>query len=138
MAWIPHPDDIVVLRASGDGDMGDVTDRASVARFKHPDLKKFALVYVKVRFTGGTGNATLSMKVDDEADISEFYDFLEEEWEAVGTDADKDRVDWLIPNDEYPRYVYQPGQELVFEWTNPDAQTMRWSIEVGLADATQH
>ena len=58
-------------------------------------------------------------------------------WAAMGTDgAGGPVVDWRVPVEEYPRYTYQAGDVLVWDWTNPNAGTMRWAIEMGLADAT--
>jgi len=135
MAWIPHPNDIVTYRDTGVGDMGDVTDLNSVARFWLKDGGKFVLIWAKVKFSGGTGSATLTLK-SDHRDVNELYDFDEVSgWVSMGTDGTP-KLDWLVPVEEYPRYVYQAGDVLVWDWTNPDAANMRWTIEMGLADAT--
>lgn len=130
MLWAPHPGDVVPFRATGAGNMGDVTDDRSTARFSLPT--KFVLVYLVARFTGGSSFATMTLR-RDHRDIGGFYDFAEFEWLRVGT-GDKANISTRIPIDEYPRYVYQPGDVLVLEWTNPNTQ--RWAVEVGLADAT--
>lgn len=135
MAWIPHPDDIVTYRATGVGDMGSVTDKNSVARFSLAGGGKFVLIWAKVKFSSGTGSATLTLK-SDHRDENGLYDFDEAAgWPSMGTDGTT-KLDWLIPVEEYPRYVYQAGDVLVWVWTNPDAATMRWTIEMGLVDAT--
>lgn len=135
MAWIPHPDDIVPMRATGVGDMGSVTNENSVARFSLPGGGKFVLIWAKVQFTGGTGSATLTLK-SDHRETNALYDFDEAEgFASMGTDVTA-RLDWRIPVEEYPRFVYQPGDVLVWTWTNPDAANMRWAIEMGLTDAT--
>ena len=134
MAWIPHPDDIITQRATGTGDMGSVTTKTSVARFGLDG--KFVLIWLKVNFSGGTGSATLTLKIDHH-DESGLFDFDEAApWASMGADATAD-LDWRVPVEEYPRYVYQERDVLVFDWTNPDAGNMRWMIEVGLADATK-
>ncbi|KKN11045.1 hypothetical protein LCGC14_1030460 [marine sediment metagenome] len=135
MAWIPHPDDIITVRATGVGDMGSVTDENSVARFSLPGGGKFVLIWAKVKFTGGTGSAALTLK-SDHRETNSLYDFDEAAaWTGMGTD-ETPKLDWLIPVEEYPRYVYQAGDVLVWTWTNPDAANMRWTIEMGLTDAT--
>lgn len=134
MAWIPHPEDIITQRATGTGNMGDVTDKTSVARFGLDG--KFVLVWFKLRFTGGTGaDAAMALKVDHR-DESGLFDFSELATKTLGTTTTPEH-EVRIPVEEYPRYVYQEGDLLVFEWTNPDSGTMRWAIEVGLADATK-
>ncbi len=140
MAWIPHPSEIVTQRATGVGDMGDVTNEVSTARFGMPD-GPWVLIWLKVRFTlelaGATGNAPLAMKLDHD-DKTGIYDWNEvNPWPVCGLDGDNvlTDIDWRIAAEEYPRYVYQPGQQIVFEWTNPDAAKIRWTIEVGLARA---
>ena len=130
MPWAPHPGDVVPFRATGTGNMGDVTNDRSTARFSLPT--KFVLVYLAARFTGGTSSATMTLR-RDHRDLSGFYDFAEFTWLGVGTDGEAN-ISTRIPIDEYPRYVYQPGDVLVLEWTNPNTQ--RWAVEVGLADAT--
>ena len=130
MLWAPHPGDVVPFGATGTGNMGDVTNDRSTTRFSLST--KFVLVYVVAKFSGGTSSAKMTLK-RDHRDTSGLFDFTEFEWaDNVGTDGEA-IVSTRIPIDEYPRYVYQPGDVLVLEWTNPNTQ--RWAVEVGLADA---
>lgn len=138
MPWMPEPSQIVTQRATGVGDMGDVANELSTARFGLPG-EKWVLVWIKVRFTlelaGATGDATLSMKLDHD-DKTGLFDWNEvEPWLECGYDGKITDIDWRVPVEEYPRYTYQPGQQIVFEWPNPDAPNTRWAIEVGLARA---
>ena len=134
--WIPSPRDVIsgrAQRATGTGNMGDVTDRTSQARF-WLDADRYALCWLRARFTGGTGSATLTLKLDHRDDI-EVYDFTLRDWETMGTSGDA----WLysrITADELFHWTFQRGDIIVFEWTNPDPAVMRWALEVGLCDAT--
>lgn len=132
--WVPRPSDIVAMRATGTGDMGTVTDRQSTARFSLP-TDMYALVWVRAIFTGGTLNATMRLQLDHREDIG-FYDFILRDWPNMGTTEGDDWVYSRKTADEQHQWVFHRGDVLVFTWTNPDPAVMRWSLEVGLADAT--
>ena len=53
MGWVPHPDNVIRLRATGIGDMGNITDKTKPPRFSLP--RKFVFVYMKMRFINGNG-----------------------------------------------------------------------------------
>lgn len=128
------PNSVQKFRAKGVGNMGDVTDETSICRFALPE--KFVLAYVKAKFTGGSSSATVTMKSDDRGQDTD-YDFVEEQWEKMGTSGtgSKSFLKFRIRGDELHNYVYEAGDELVFEYTNPN--TIRWSLEVGLVPASQ-
>ena len=128
-AWVPHPDTVVTQRATGMGNMGTVTDKNTTARFSLP--VKYVLVFMRAKFTGGTGNDTMSLYMDHE-DESTLFDFLLEEWSSMGADSTAYKED-VTAATSYPHRVFNPGADLVYTWTNPDSGTMRWSLEVGLA-----
>lgn len=140
--WTPAPETIRSFRQNGMADMGDVTDRQSVARFAlreiaMPDSRivpvdTWTLVGVRARFIGGSGSATVTLKLDHR-DESGLYDWTLREWATRGED---NRNILHRPSDEsdlYGAYPFFYGDELVFEWTNPDAGTMRWCLEVFLS-----
>lgn len=133
--WVPHPSEIIMLRASGVGDMGDVTNIGSVARFALDDVDSYVLAWVRALFVGGTGSATMTLKLDH-CDPTGHYDFALRDWPTMGTSG----IAWVfsrVPADELFHWKINKGGILVFEWTNPDAGNMRWSLEIGLADAGQ-
>ncbi len=123
---------IVRVRESGTGNMGDVTDPQSVARFSLPG-GPFVLLSVRARFTLGTGTNTMTMRIDH-PDETQQFDFIEDEWTVAGTTG-KDNIRMVVPPKEWALYTYRPDSVLVFDWTNPDAATMRWALEVGMARA---
>lgn len=132
--WVPKPSEIVTRRANGLGNMGDVTDRGSTARF-FLAVERFAFVFVRGTFSSGTGDATLSLKLDHRDD-SGLYDALLFTFPEMGTDTNA-ALNFRIAADELYQWGFHKGDELVFEWTNPDAATMQWALEVGLADASE-
>lgn len=131
--WVPRPSEIVAQRATGTGNMGDVTDRMSTARFSL-DAERYALCWIRQLYAGGTGSAKVSLKVDHREDVA-LYDFTLLDWPEMGTDG----TVWdytRMTADEMFHWTFLRGDILVFTWTNPDPVDTRWSIEVGLADAT--
>lgn len=136
--WVPDPSQIVRLQATGHGDMGDVTDESSVARFSLPD-GPYVLCFIRGKFTtlSGTGvaNATMSLKVDH-CDPSGIYDFTLKTWPDIGTfTGGKADINTRIAADELYQWVIGRDGVLVTEWANPDAGNIRWALEVGLAYA---
>lgn len=139
--WIPCPDRLVTLRATGNGDMGDVTDEESGARFRLDTFEQDGITYevdvwtfvgCRAQFTSGTGSATMALRVDHR-DKSGLYDWTLQQWASAGTGGIADiahRVSAL--EDLFALYTFFAGDELVFEWTNPDSGTMRWAVELFL------
>jgi hypothetical protein len=121
---------LLTQRETGVGNMGDVTDPKSAARFDGGG-GGFQLRWIKGLASGGTGSATLSLKLDH-SERSRHFDWNEgAPWSAFGADATLSDIDWRVSAEDTDRYTYQPGDVLVFEWTNPDPGNMRWALEVG-------
>jgi hypothetical protein len=134
--WVPHPNDVIALPPQmGVGDMGDVADEGSTARFML-DADRFVLIYVRGLWTGGTGKpAPLYICVDHRCQ-SGLYDFVLDTIADIGTDG-RAHINHRILVDELYQYVFHRGDIIVLTWTNPDAGNMQWAVEVGLADASQ-
>lgn len=129
--WVPHPSEIVVLADGGSGNMGDVTDEVSRARFKL-DADRFVPAFVRVTFTGGSGSADMAVRIDSR--LGDHFDHTLFTFEAVGTDGSQ--VHYRIPADELYEWLLLRGDELVFEWTNPNGDnTQAWAAEVGMINA---
>jgi len=126
-----------VQRDGGTGDMGDVNTIGAqddnvgrVARFFRPG--RFHLSWVRVHFSGsGSGTATLTLKLDSAHGT--LWDVTLWTWTGAGIGSAD--VFFRIPQDELEHWIFQPGDELVYEWTNPDAGNINWGIETGLIDA---
>ncbi len=128
--------DIKTIHRSGQGDMGDVSDKASPARFRLRDAVKkgYVLVSFKVHVSGGSGTATLTLRVDH-AKGSNFDVVEATTLNPIGTGAGgKTDHTWVVPRDEYPHYSWSQESELVAVWTDPDgSKATRWGIEIKLA-----
>lgn len=117
--------------------MGDLTDRQSQARFslRGEALRgapRWVVCYIRAVFAGGTGTgATMSLFVDS-LDAGDVYDFRLDHWDSMGTD-DVAYLNARIASDELYHWFFDPTDALVFTWTNPDADNMRWALELGLA-----
>ena len=131
------PRSIVRVRATGIDNMGDVSDpHGGAPRFglrENAGKVPWVLLFVRGIFSLGTGSATLTMKIDH-PDESQHFDFKEREWLTVGTGGTRN-IQMIILPEELALFTYQWNSELVFEWANPNAGTMRWAIEVGMARA---
>lgn len=143
--WAPKPSTIRSFADSGTSDMGDVTDRASQARFKMDEA--FVLVYFRARFgnasnaSGAAGSASIEIRVDSHLRANEVPDgttmpqhaYLIDTFPAMGAGGSAD-INYRILPGEYGGYTFSAGDILVWTWTNPDtAQEQRWDLEVGLA-----
>lgn len=135
-----HPSTIQMLDPqTGTGDMGDVTDRASVARFALPGAQRFMLAVVRMLFTGGSGSAELFVRTDHRHGPA--FDFKPVRFAGMGTSSN-DRLEYRVPEDELFHHLYLTDDStgaqdsIAIEWANPDAGNMRWSVEVGLIDVS--
>lgn len=131
MIWVPHPSEIVVLSDGGTGNMGDVTDEVSPARFKL-DAERFVPCFVRTTFTGGSGSANMAIRIDSR--LGDHFDHTLFTLKGLGIDGDQGH--YRIPADELYEWILLRGDELVFEWTNPNADnTQAWAVEIGLVNA---
>lgn len=146
--WSPDPSTIEPFYDSGTGNMGSVTDRASVARFWLPG--PFVLVYFRARFgnafdaSGAANTNTMTIRVDSHRRVHEAptgttmpqHAYLIDEFpkSGIGDEAD---VNYRILPGEFGGFRFSKGDILVWTWINPDtAQEQRWDLEVGLAPLT--
>lgn len=138
--WTPDPDSVYKFRASGTGDMGDVTDPQSIARwglsYDDGPAVSFVLVYLRVWFSGGTGVADMELKQAIASEQSGLFNNVIREFPDCGTDG-QSFINERIEADDYPNWTFDAGDEIVFEWTNPNSGTMAWALEVGLAPIGQ-
>jgi len=134
-----NPWAIIKRPLSGSGNMGDVLDRDNrTARFSW-DKSRFILAQVRINFTG-TGNqgvATMQMLLDHHSrqdGISSPFDFVLETWDNMGFDASATNyykfLEWSPRYDQWHRFVFEPQDAIVFEWTDPG--TTDWAIELGI------
>ena len=120
------------MARSGTGDMGDVTDEASVCRFSLA-LPTWEVVYVLGQATGGTGIGDVSIKVrhaDDPSNLRNFLVMTIPDFGSAGTDSKPDFYVRIAPH-EREQWQFTRGDLVVLEWTNPDPSNMRWSVELG-------
>ena len=96
--------------------------------------RKFRLVFLRCHFTGGTGTASLHIAVDSAAGSDYDTRLFTITQAGIGKDAHL-RIDSSTAPDPSP-WTFQAGDALRIEWTNPDAGTMGWGLEVGLSLAS--
>ncbi len=120
----------------GTSDMDDVDGFGTqdgttgrIARFYLAD-RKFCLSALRVHFSGGTGTATLYLKVDAKAGTP--YDTTLFELTGAGTGVD---INLRIPDEELRHWCFHPGDELTLEWENPDDGNMAWGATCDLLPA---
>ena len=135
-----HPSIIQLFTQTGTGDMGDVTDVSSVARFSLPGVERYVLATLRALFTGGSSSADMVLRVDHRHGPN--YHFKPVTFEGVGTSGTT-IVEYRVPEDEMYHLIFLRDlatgmlDVAVLEWTNPDAIKMRWAVEVGLIDVAQ-
>lgn len=133
---------IIVQRGTGVGNMGDVSDSHSVARFSY--ARPYGLLYLRATFSeavsgnGAAGDATMQLRLDQPCAANDFYDFILAQWVACGLGADATSfVNWRLRDDELPAWILDAWQEFVLEWINPETTgKMRWAVELGLYEVT--
>lgn len=132
------PTTVVKQRSTGSGNMGSIQDDTDPVRFGLDH--KFYLLWIRAKFTGGSSSATMKVKLRHKdrrgwltGSADGRFDFVELEALKLGTGVTSD-FNWVVQGeDELHRYIYEPGDFLVPEWTNPNTQV--WGIEFGLARA---
>lgn len=120
---------IVFQHESGVGNMGSLdygvgADENRVARFGLDT--KFVLVAIRGHFSGGTGDADLTVNLDSGLGLR--HDFGLKTIRDVGTDGDE--LNLRIPMEEYDHWTFCGcrGDKIVPTWTNPGSNT--WGLEV--------
>ena len=137
-----HPSIIQPFTQTGTGDMGDVTDVSSVARFSLPGVERYVLATLRALFTkddpAASGSADMVLRVDHRHGPN--YHFKPVTFEGVGTSGIT-IVEYRVPEDEMYHLIFLLDQTTgiqdvaVLEWTNPNTQ--RWAVEVGLIDVAR-
>lgn len=122
------PDTIIKFRASGDGDMATVTNDGPNPSFGLDG--KYVLVAIRAWTTAGTGNATLTIYQKIAAERSGVFDKTIRTFSNFG--ATNRFFDFRIDEADQHHWVFDDGDLIVPDWTNPDAGTMTWAIEVHL------
>lgn len=111
---------MLVLRAKVDparlGSDIDVTLRP-------PDARAFRLIYLRAHFSGGSGNATLTLALKSGA--GDEYNSVLNTYTA-GASAE---INWTPPLDEAAAWQFPDGDGLRILWTNPGVTY--WAIELG-------
>ncbi len=143
--WTPAPETIRSFYDNGFGNMGDVDDVSSPARFtmrevelddgSQHEVAQFVLVGFRMHFTGGAGLATMTLRLDHR-DESKLYDWTLRKWGNAGVDAGGKAEIVHTAHDEadlWGLYPFWAGDELVFTWPDPSAGVTRWAFEVFFA-----
>jgi len=124
---------VIPIALQGRGNMGSVTDAASVARARLAN-GTYGLLYVNVSFSGGSGSATMTIKLDHRK--GPVFDRTIHTLAAVGTGGTAFQS-FRVPEDELQNYLCFTDQEtkeqdvIVSLWTDPDGAT-DWALEYGL------
>lgn len=113
----------------GSANMGDAADEENIRAQFGLDDSRWALSYIRCHFAGpGTGVADLAIVLDSR--FGETYNTVLFTMTDVGINTD---VFFRVPADELPHWVFEPGERLVLEWTNPDtSDDVQWGLEVGM------
>ena len=91
----------------------------------------FRLVFLRCHFTGGTGTADLTLKLNSAQ--GNLYAASLESITAVGTGVDVFYTPGGSAIADPSSWSFQSGDKLRVNWTNPDSGNMNWGLEVGLA-----
>ena len=124
------PNKLVVLYDGGTADMADLVFGApnnTEGRFSIPGGEPFAVVYVRLHFSGNAGTANVAINVD--SGMESQFDTLLYTLNARGTSAD---ANFRVPEDQLAHFVFQAGDVMVLTWTNPDTGNITWGAEVAL------
>lgn len=108
--------------------MGSVSDPTAGVRFGSR-TERYTLVDFKVSFAGGTGSASIVLKLD----ASETSEHAQGDktlftFESAGTTGDNPNINFRIDDSERDNWTFPAGQMIVAEWTNPDDGNMEWDI----------
>lgn len=123
-----------IINLSGRGDMGSLTDRMVPPRFYLP-VFTYTISALRVTFAGGSGSATLQLKLDHRMGPS--FDRVVFDFAGVGTGGKN--VEFRIGEDQRDTYLFffdlerLMRDELVLIWTDPDAGKLTtWAVSAEL------
>ena len=114
----------VVQRATGSGNINEVFSLDG----------RFRLVFVRCHFVGGSGAAALSISLDSTEGSA--YDTHLFTMTQAGVDHDVHFRITAAELTEPSPWIFQPGDAIHVQWTNPDSGQMTWGLEVGLVLAS--
>lgn len=158
MIHTPHPSQLVPKPAHGTGNMGDIDNRNSAARFWLPVEKCFTLYGLMGNVAGGTGgNADVLVRKDSRLSFPEVtsytggtaggtltsrFDHTLHTLEGFGSDSDRNKkLMLLVEPGAYGMFTFWKDRatgiydHLVLTWANPGNQI--WGVEVLLWDTSQ-
>lgn len=129
------PAKLVFLYSSGTANMGSTTDNTNhLARFwLDGGNSRFVVSGFEAHF-GSTGSGTAELSVKRDSGYGRAWDTELYVESTAGIDND---VFVRIPEEEMKNWVFDRvaatdvyGDQLVFEWTNPDSGNISWAIRV--------
>ena len=133
-----HPSIIQPFTQTGTGDMGDVTDVSSVARFSLPGVERYVLATLRVLFTGGSNSEDMVLRIDHRHGPN--FHFKPVTFAGSGTGGSP-IIEYRVTEKEMYHLIFLLDKATgvqdvaVLEWTNPNTQ--RWAVEVGLIDVAR-
>lgn len=124
------PNKLVVQYGGGAANMADLVFGAPTnteGRFSIPGGESFAVVYVRLHFSGAAGTNDVAINVD--SGMESQFDTKLWTFQARGTNTD---LNFRVPEDQLAHFVFQAGDVMVLTWTNPDTGNITWGAEVAL------
>ena len=93
--------------------------------------QRFRLSYIRAHFRRltGTGTDVANLTIDLNSVRGDDFDVKLATFSSVGIAAD---VHFRVNDEESSQWEFGDGDELTFNWTNPDATEIRWGIVVGV------
>lgn len=113
------------------GTIGSLTDATVQGRFDF-GTERLALLHAYVYFYGGTGTATLTLYKQRWAG-KPATNFPRWTWTGKGGDAaaTADRYAEVgLTEDEMYGFIFNPGEQAVFTWTDPSSAATVWTIDL--------
>jgi hypothetical protein len=121
-----NPFTIIKRRRSGDGDMATVTADGPNPSFTFDT--PFVLTAIRAWATGGAGNADLTIYQKIAAERSGVFDKTINIMRNFG--ATHRFFHWRIQVTDEHHWVFDAGDSIVPNWTNPDPGNMTWALQV--------
>lgn len=121
-----NPFVVIKRRVSGDGDMATVTDDGPNPSFTFDT--PFVLTAIRAWATGGANSADLTIYQKIAAERSGVFDKTIRILKNFG--ATNRFFHWRIQISDEHHWVFDAGDSIVPDWTNPDPGNMVWALEV--------
>ncbi len=123
------PAKVKLYQDFGSGNMGSAADDESIAARFGITPGRWMLLFIRIHFTG-PASGTADVDIVLRSARGDTWNVKLYTVEARGKGAD---MNFRVPAEEMPHWLFEGDDELVLEWTNPDVvNDLQWGLTAAM------